>query len=122
METEVTEVNADAIEAEEGASFGLDPGYTVNLRADWRVLPSLSLYGEVNFIDDYFRDVSNTPGQDGGDYSLLNLGARFETDPFTLRLFVQNLADELVFTTRFNDRSALVAAPRTFGLSLSADF
>lgn len=122
LETEVTEVSNEALNVEEGASFGLDPGYTVNLGVDWRVLPALSLYGDVSFIDEYFNDVANTPGATGGDYSLTNVGARYEAGQFTLRCFVQNVTDELAFATRTDDRFGLLALPRTFGVSLSADF
>ncbi|RMB08420.1 TonB-dependent receptor domain-containing protein [Eilatimonas milleporae] len=122
LDTKVTETAPVGFTVEEGNEFGLDPDISLNIGVDWRPTDRIGFDGRLSYVGEYFSTVTNTPGDEAGDYFLLDLGATADLGPVTARIFVQNVTDELAFTSRFQNLNANVTQPRTVGITLSADF
>ena len=70
----------------------------------------------------YDNDAENDGGENAGRYTLFDLGVSYNVNPFEFRAFVQNVTDELAFITRDLTETAQVLPPRTFGVSVRAEF
>ena len=104
------------------------PDFTANADVEWDLpfAPGLTLTGRVVHTGDQFVDVANTLEIDS--WTRFDLGARYvfaaaET-PVTLRLTVDNVANERYWASAFDIFSAalLQGGPRTVKASISADF
>jgi iron complex outermembrane receptor protein len=85
---------------------------------------SLVLRGEVRNMGEFYTDIQNTLKQPA--YTLLNANIALAYGNYSLSIWGQNLTDEAYLAfgnadTSFG-RSVRTAAPRTFGLTLKAQF
>ena len=115
-------IEAAGLDVSRGNEFGFAPPVTISLGAEWRPLDRLTIDGNISFSSRYFGDVVNDPSFTGGNYALADFSISYDFGAFTGRAFVQNAFDELAFISRSGDDNARLTRPRTFGLSLSADF
>ncbi|MEZ5694421.1 MAG: TonB-dependent siderophore receptor [Altererythrobacter sp.] len=104
------------------------PDFTANLDLEWDLafVPGLTLIGRAAHTGEQWVDAANTLKID--DWTRFDLGARYvfaagET-PVTLRLTVDNVADENYWASAYDSFSAalLQGQPRTVKASISADF
>ncbi|MEQ9662228.1 MAG: TonB-dependent receptor [Parasphingopyxis sp.] len=124
--------NAELRDTAGGANDGNEavgvPDFTVNANVEWDVpfLPGFTLTGRVVHTGEQQVNQANTLTLE--DWTRFDLGARYvfaagET-PVTLRFRVDNIADDRYWASSFDAFNAalLQGAPRTFKLSVSADF
>ncbi|MBU2033231.1 MAG: TonB-dependent receptor, partial [Alphaproteobacteria bacterium] len=104
------------------------PGFTANAHIEWDLpfVPGLTLTGRMTHTGKQWADTANTLRLD--DWTVFDLGARYvlaagET-PVTLRLTLDNVADERYWASAFDAFSPalLQGSPRTIKASISADF
>ncbi len=104
------------------------PDYTVNANLEWDLgfIPGVTLTGRVVQTGEQWVDIANTLELDS--WTRFDLGARYvfaagET-PVTLRLSVDNVANERYWASAFDAFSSalLQGGPRTVKASISADF
>lgn len=102
------------------------PDVTIKLGAEWDTpfVKGLTLAGRVNYFGSQFINEQNT--QSLSPYTLVGLGARyrFEVDKkqLAIRANVENLFNESAWASAFTGGLIYRGAPRTFYLSLAADF
>ena len=115
-------------ELESGAEVAGVPGFTANANLEWDLpfAPGLTLTGRMTHTGKQWTDTANTLRLD--DWTVFDLGARYvlaagET-PVTLRLTVDNVANERYWASSFDPFNAalLQGSPRTIKASISADF
>jgi iron complex outermembrane receptor protein len=115
-------------ELDSGAEVAGVPGFTANANLEWDLpfAPGLTLTGRMTHTGKQWTDTANTLRLD--DWTVFDLGARYvlaagET-PVTLRLSVDNVADERYWASAFDAFSPalLQGSPRTVKASISADF
>ena len=100
--------------------------FTLKLGGEWDTpfVKGLTLTGRVNYFSSQYVNEANT--QSIPAYTLLGLGARyrFEVDhkPLAIRANVENLLNESSWASAFTGGIVYRGAPRTFYLSLTADF
>ena len=119
LDTETTE--SAGLNVQDGNEFGQDPDITLSGGIDWSPTEYLAFDGRVSYVGKYFNAAQNIDGQEGGDYTIIDVGATYSYGPMSVRLYVQNLTDELAYITRFNDFSATVLAPRIIGAAIKVD-
>lgn len=109
-----------------GNKVKLVPEYDLALSATWRPWRGLVLRGEASATGDTPLNAENAVFQDA--VVLLNGHVGWETDDWTARLYVENLTDELVFTSSAYTNFAFgfdggyyagVGQPRVVGLQLT---
>ena len=120
LETEITDAGGDSM-AINGNEFGQDPNLTLSANVVWIPTDSLEFSASAQYVSEYESTFSNTDGQEAGDYALVDIGAAYTYEPFTVRAFVRNLFDEFAVTNRFAT-GLTVLPPRTIGLSGSVRF
>jgi len=104
------------------------PEYLVNANVEWDLpfAPALTLTGRVVHTGEQPANLANTLFLD--EWTRFDLGARYVAlvgeHPVTLRLNVDNLANERYWASAFDTfrPDLLQGAPRTFKLSVSTDF
>tara|TARA_R110002072_G_scaffold22383_15_gene78166 strand:+ start:4817 stop:6949 length:2133 start_codon:yes stop_codon:yes gene_type:complete len=115
-------------ELDSGAEVAGVPGFTANANLEWDLpfAPGLTLTGRMTHTGKQWTDTANTLRLD--DWTVFDLGARYvlaagET-PVTLRLTVDNVANERYWASSFDPFNAalLQGSPRTIKASISADF
>jgi iron complex outermembrane receptor protein len=109
-----------------GNKVKLAPEYDLSLSATWRPWGGLFVRGEASAAGDTPLNPENAVFQDA--VVLLNAQLGWETDAWTARLYVENLTDELVYTTSAYTNFAFgfdggyyagVGQPRVVGLQLT---
>ncbi len=109
-----------------GNKVKLAPEYDLSLSATWRPWGGLFMRGEASAAGDTPLNPENAVFQDA--VVLLNAQLGWETDAWTARLYVENLTDELVYTTSAYTNFAFgfdggyyagVGQPRVVGLQLT---
>jgi iron complex outermembrane recepter protein len=111
-----------------GNSLSNAPTHTIFLGAqyEYAINPKLkaTIRGEVRNIGRYYTDIQNQIEQP--TYTLINARVGFSYDKYSLFFWGQNLNNERYLAFGNPDssfgRSARIAAPRTFGVTLSAKF
>lgn len=104
------------------------PEFTANADLEWDLafVPGLTLTGRAVHTGEQWVDAANTLSLDS--WTRFDLGARYVfaagDTPVTLRLTVDNVADEAYWASAFDSFSAAVlqGQPRTVKASISADF
>jgi iron complex outermembrane receptor protein len=102
------------------------PDVTIKFGVEWDTpfVRNLTLAGRVNYFSSQFIDEANT--QSLSAYTLVSVGARyrFEVDrkPLAIRANIENLFNESAWASAFTGGLIYRGAPRTFYLSLTADF
>jgi iron complex outermembrane recepter protein len=104
------------------------PEYTANANVEWDLgfAPGFTLTGRILHTGEQWVDQANTLKLDS--WTRLDLGARYvfvaDATPVTLRLSVDNLANERYWASAFDAFSSalLQGSPRTIKASISADF
>ncbi|OBX19378.1 TonB-dependent receptor [Erythrobacter sp. QSSC1-22B] len=117
--------NAELIGGNEVAGV---PEYTANANVEWDLafVPGFTLTGRVIHTGEQWVDAANTLELDS--WTRFDLGARYVfaagDTPVTLRLSVDNVANERYWSSAFDAFSAalLQGSPRTVKASISADF
>jgi len=122
LETEVTESIATRPDLV-GNRIGKDPEMTASAGFVWtpQFIRGLSVDGRISYIGAFFNDFNNLPDQDIGDYALADFGVSYRFGGLEARGFVNNATDEAginSLVTTFGE----VTPPRTYGLSLTAEF
>lgn len=109
-----------------GNKVKLVPEFDASISATWRPWRGLFLRGEANATGDTPLNAENLAWQDA--VVLLNAQIGWEHDAWTARLYVENLTDELVYTSSAYANFAFgfdgtyyagVGQPRVVGLQLS---
>lgn len=104
------------------------PGFTANADVEWDLafVPGLTLTGRAMHTGSQWANTANTLQLDA--WTTFDLGARYVfvsgTTPVTLRLTVDNVANESYWASAYDVFSAalLQGQPRTVKASISADF
>ena len=104
------------------------PEYTANANVEWDLgfAPGFTLTGRILHTGEQWVDQANTLKLDS--WTRLDLGARYvfvaDATPVTLRLSVDNIANERYWASAFDAFSSalLQGSPRTIKASISADF
>lgn len=100
--------------------------FTLKLGGEWDTpfVNGLTLTGRVNYFSSQYINEANT--QSIPAYTLLGIGARyrFEVDrkPLAIRATIENLLNESSWASGFTGGIVYRGSPRTFYLSLTADF
>lgn len=100
--------------------------FTLKLGGEWDVpfAKGLTLAGRVNYFSSQYINEANT--QSIPAYTVVGVGARyrFEVDhkPLSIRANIDNLLNESSWSSAFTGGIVYRGAPRTFYLSLTADF
>lgn len=100
--------------------------FTLKLGGEWDTpfAKGLTLAGRVNYFSSQYANEANT--QSIPAYTLVGVGARyrFEVDhkPLAIRANVENLFNESSWASAFTGGIVYRGAPRTFYVSLTADF
>ena len=100
--------------------------FTLKLGGEWDTpfVSGLTLTGRVNYFSSQYVNEANT--QSIPAYTLLGVGARyrFEVDrkPLAIRANIENLLNESSWASAFTGGIVYRGTPRTFYLSLTADF
>lgn len=109
-----------------GNKVKLVPEFDASVSATWRPWRGLFVRGEASATGDTPLNAENLVYQDA--VVLLNAQVGWETDNWTARLYVENLTDELVYTTSSYSNFAFgfdgtyyagVGQPRVVGVQLS---
>jgi iron complex outermembrane receptor protein len=107
------------------------PPLTLRLGADYRIPlgeASLTLGGDVRFVDKQYLSVDNRPGLTEDGYALGNLYAQVDFDKFYLRGTVRNVTDERYktdgqeFSSVGNIQTVYYGDPRTWNVTLGVRF
>jgi outer membrane receptor protein involved in Fe transport len=125
LHTRINKVNASTQRQIIGNDFGQDPSYSVSLEGAWRPVDSLELYAKGTYVDDYFTDFRNDSLNVAGGYTLVDVGASYRFGNATARVFVNNVTDEVAYSTLIlnaNPANAFLLDPRTYGASLDLKF
>lgn len=115
-------------ELESGSEVAGVPGFSANANIEWDLpfVPGLTLTGRMTHTGAQWADPANTLRVD--DWTVFDLGARYVVaaagKPVTLRLTVDNVANERYWASGFDPYSAalLQGRPRTVNASVSVDF
>lgn len=102
----------------------------LSLTVDQPISSDLSFVGRLAAMYSGSQYTNASNNLERGDETTLdmNLGVRSETKGWSANLWVQNLTDERYVSQHFNsplqgtDANAYVSAPRTFGITLRANF
>lgn len=124
LRTEIDRFGGNAANAvNDGKQFGVAPKFSARIGANWRFAPRFSLQGDVQYVGRYFSTYNNLATDVAGDYTVVNLALSYTSGPWTLRAFVNNLADaryvlykDSVFT------NGSIGTPRTVGASARLTF
>ena len=107
------------------------PPITARLGADYTVplgAASLSLGGDVRFVDKHYLSVDNRPGLTEDGYFLGNIYAQVDFDRFYVRGMIKNVGDTLYktdgqeFSAVANIQTVYFGDPRTWSLTVGARF
>ncbi|MCB2059201.1 MAG: TonB-dependent receptor [Novosphingobium sp.] len=108
------------------------PPLTMRLGADYKIpvgdSATLSLGGDVRFVDKHYLSVDNRPGLTEDGYWLGNVYAQVDFDRFYLRGMVKNVGDTLYktdgqeFSSVGNIQTVYYGDPRTWSLTLGVTF
>ncbi|HMP55567.1 MAG TPA: TonB-dependent receptor [Novosphingobium sp.] len=108
------------------------PPLTMRLGADYRIplgtSASLTLGGDLRFVDKHFLSVDNRPGLVEDGYTLGNLYAQVDFDQFYLRGMVKNVGGTLYktdgqeFSSVGNIQTVYYGDPRTWNLTVGVRF
>jgi iron complex outermembrane receptor protein len=108
------------------------PPLTMRLGADYRIGlgtgASLTLGGDLRFVDKHFLSVDNRPGLVEDGYTLGNLYAQVDFDRFYLRGMVKNVGNTLYktdgqeFSSVGNIQTVYYGDPRTWNLTVGVRF
>lgn len=121
-----TDYRFSAVQDFTGNRVKLVPRFDASLAASWRPWRGLFLRGEANAVGDTPLHPENIAKQNA--YVLLNAQVGWEQDGWDLRLFVDNITDERVFTTQAYSNFAFgfdgtyyagIGSPRVIGLRLA---
>lgn len=102
------------------------PNFTLKLGGEWDTpfAKGLTLAARVNYFSSQYVNEANT--QSIPAYTLVGVGARyrFEVDhrPLSIRANIENLFNESSWASAYTGGIVYRGAPRTFYLSLAADF
>jgi iron complex outermembrane recepter protein len=102
------------------------PNFTLKLGGEWDTpfAKGLTLAARVNYFSSQYINEANT--QSIPAYTLVGVGARyrFEVDrtPLSIRANIENLFNESSWASAFTGGIVYRGSPRTFYLSLAADF
>lgn len=117
LETELKKTNG--YNAKVGNRVGYDPDFTFNAGLDWQFTKEFSFDSKYTYVGEYYTDIENT--NKAGNYSLLDLGLSYKTKNKSIRLYAQNITDEMAFIYKSNT-FASVGSPRTIGLTVKFEF
>lgn len=126
VDSKYTDYRFSATQDFTGNKVKLVPEYDASLAASWRPWRGLFVRGEANATGRTPLNPENLATQDA--VVLLNAQIGWETDRWTARLYVENLTDELVYTSSAYTNFAFgfdgtyyagVGKPRIFGLQVS---
>ncbi|MCB2078038.1 MAG: TonB-dependent receptor, partial [Novosphingobium sp.] len=108
------------------------PPLTMRLGADYRIplgdAASLSLGGDVRFVDKHYLSVDNRPGLTEDGYFLGNVYAQVDFDRFYLRGMIKNVGDTLYktdgqeFSAVGNIQTVYYGDPRTWNITVGVKF
>ncbi|MEM0991356.1 MAG: TonB-dependent receptor, partial [Pseudomonadota bacterium] len=122
LRTEITDPEAGRPDLE-GNSFGQDPEVTFSLGVVYQITADISVDGRATYRGKSFSDFNNTPGDEVGDYWLVDLGATGYWGPFEARAYITNLFDE-AGATRYVGGGSFVdlTPPRSVGVTVTTRF
>ncbi|MEM1298142.1 MAG: TonB-dependent receptor [Pseudomonadota bacterium] len=105
-----------------GNTFGQDPAITASFGAVYQATDWLSLDGRVTYRGESENDFNNVPGDEVGDYFIVDLGATAEFEAATIRAFVKNATNEAGLTRRVSNSAFVdVTEPLTAGVTVTFD-
>ena len=132
LDTEITEGNRPDVDGNElrfapqwTANFVL--GYSFDIGALGLLTPQI----DGNWTDNYYVDTKNTQSAEIGDKGILNARLRWDHSEgkIWVTAFVENINDSTVITSSlpafyesYGSDNATVDAPRTYGLTIGANF
>ena len=120
-----TDYRFSAVQDFTGNRVRLVPEFDASVSGSWRPWRGLFLRGEANGVGNTQLNPDNTAEQ--GAYLLLNAQVGWQEDGWDLRLFVDNITDQRVFTTSAYSNFAFgsdgtfyagVGAPRVAGVRI----
>ncbi|MEO0622195.1 MAG: TonB-dependent receptor [Pseudomonadota bacterium] len=122
LQTEITRADANTPQLE-GNSFGQDPTVTASLGAAYQPTDWLRLDGRVTYRGESENDFNNIPGQEVGDYVIVDLGATASYGNADLRAFVRNATNADGITRRLAGNTFVdVTEPLLAGVTLTLRF
>ena len=126
VDSEYTDYRFSTAQNFTGNKVKLVPEYDASIAASWRPWRGLFVRGEANATGRTPLNSENLAFQDA--VVLLNAQIGWETDRWTARLYIENLTDELVYTSSAYTNFAFgfdgtyyagVGKPRILGLQVS---
>jgi outer membrane receptor protein involved in Fe transport len=106
--TSKTSDNGNQLSGAPETNLGL--GFTQYIGNKW------SFGADMNYVGEYYSDLSNTNSDMAGDYLITNTRIQYVTGDLTINGFIKNLADENVLYYRA-DSLAAVGQDRSVGIS-----
>ncbi|KHG34396.1 TonB-dependent receptor [Sulfurospirillum sp. MES] len=120
LRTKITEADANNY-AKKGNEFNHAPHFTGSLGFKQHFMSGFFVGGDLNYVSEYYTNVTNTEAYKAGDYTLVNFNVGYETKAYTIRTYLKNAFDEDVL---YNYRGTFrqVGQPRTFGVTFDYRF
>lgn len=124
LRSEIKEAGAGYSEAN-GNELNSAPEITANLSASYWLTASLSVTAAAHYVDEYFGDFNNTEARVAGNYTLVNLSSRYQSGPWLVSAFANNVTDKQAFVLReppsgrFPTGYVDVVEPRHVGISVT---
>ncbi|AIY66017.1 TonB-dependent receptor [Pseudoalteromonas piratica] len=111
-----------------GNELSSAPGITANLGASYWFTDALSARASINYVDDYYGEITNSEERLAGNYSVARVSLNYELDNWLINAFINNLTDKQATTVyeppgrRYPDGYAAIIDPRTVGGSVTYRF
>ncbi|HBR99383.1 MAG TPA: TonB-dependent receptor [Gammaproteobacteria bacterium] len=93
LNTDVKDGGADYADVK-GNALDSAPKTTANLGVSYDVTRQINLGFNLHYVGDYYGDVNNTPEREIDGFTVADVTARFETGPWLVSAFINNVADE----------------------------
>ncbi len=112
----------------DGNELSSAPGVTANIGVRYWFIEDLDVGFSVNYVDDYFGEITNSDERIAGDYTVAKFDVNYEIDSWQLTVFVNNAFDEqgLISTEppgrAYPQGYSAIVDPRTVGASVTFNF
>ncbi|MCP4320654.1 MAG: TonB-dependent receptor, partial [Alteromonadales bacterium] len=127
LESEIKD-NDDGYQHINGNELSSAPGVTANIGARYWFLDGADVGFSVNYVDDYFGEITNSQERVAGDYIITKFDINYILDKWQFTVFVNNALDEEALVTyepvgrRYPQGYAGIVDPRSIGASVTFSF
>jgi outer membrane receptor protein involved in Fe transport len=124
LKTEIKDAGVDFTSAT-GNELNSAPDMTASLGAKYWLTNEFDVGATLNYVSEYYGDISNTEDLMAGNYTLVRLNANYEIDNWRVAAFVNNVFDKEAnvvtgaVSGAYPTGYAAIVAPRNMGVSLT---